>query len=729
LPVSKPEGSTVSLPTVNERAEILYGEQHTTETIVRLFSGAKTKVYSVADKQALSIAVGVEPIWKAILEAKNSKGLQFRMITELTKDNKEYCRQLMQVAEIRHLDSVEGNFGVSDDEYVATAIIVQDAKPLPKLIYCNISEIVQQQQHFFETLWSKALPAEQRLKEIDLGVSRPHTRPVQGGEAILAETIRMIQSSNEYLVSSVPSGLIYAHNYAFDIFSNILQQKRQEAHRGIKWITNLDDPSIMQIAKKFSAMGMEIRHSPIPPLSFGLSDKEVGLTTEKLQDGRLNTTALFSNDPIFIDHFKAIFEELWRSGQNIEDRSNEIQEGLHIETEVMRDPNAIKDKYYEMVSSANSEIMLVLPTAGAFLREEKMGIIRALVFAADRGVRVRILTPTDEKIEPSIERTLSEGKNIEIRKIGHKEQSYPSEAKTKILVVDKGQYLIIEPKDDSKDTFIESVGLAIYSNSKSTVLSYITLFENLWEQTELYEKLQAHDLMQKEFINVAAHELRTPIQPILGAANLLESEFQRTKKDKVELTYREVELLIRNANRLERLSSAILDVARIESNLLRLNKSRFNLASVLTDAVQDLRQQITADAIKRSNERQNGERIKVLYEPSDINVYADRERISQVVYNILNNAVKFTEVGEIKVATSLDEDRILVAISDTGSGIDPVILDKLFTKFATRSNRGTGLGLFISKSIIEAHNGRIWAENNPDGDTGAKFCFEIPLDG
>jgi len=118
--------------------------------------------------------------------------------------------------------------------------------------------------------------------------------------------------------------------------------------------------------------------------------------------------------------------------------------------------------------------------------------------------------------------------------------------------------------------------------------------------------------MQKEFINVAAHELRTPIQPILGAANLLESEFQRTKKDKVELTYREVELLIRNANRLERLSSAILDVARIESNLLRLNKSRFNLASVLTDAVQDLRQQIAADAIKRSNERQNGERIKVL---------------------------------------------------------------------------------------------------------------------
>jgi signal transduction histidine kinase len=234
------------------------------------------------------------------------------------------------------------------------------------------------------------------------------------------------------------------------------------------------------------------------------------------------------------------------------------------------------------------------------------------------------------------------------------------------------------------------------------------------------EQLKNQEKMQKEFINIAAHELRTPVQPILGLSELLLSEEEDEGKRRL------IDVISRNAERLERLTQDILDVTRIESQLLRLNKEKFNLNSVVLSIMEEYKNKI--------GENDRGD-IKLLYNPIEGNniiiVDADRGRITQVVSNLLDNAIKFTEEGTIMVSTEVknggsnNNNIAVVSVKDTGSGIDPEIMPRLFTKFTSKSWKGTGLGLFISKSIIETHGGKIWAENNIDGK-GATFSFSLP---
>jgi signal transduction histidine kinase len=228
------------------------------------------------------------------------------------------------------------------------------------------------------------------------------------------------------------------------------------------------------------------------------------------------------------------------------------------------------------------------------------------------------------------------------------------------------------------------------------------------------EQLKVHDRMQKEFINVAAHELRTPIMPILGDAQYIERQFD-TDDPRIQIEKDQVSSLIRNAKRLDRLASDILDVTRIESKSLKLNKEKFNLKDIVLSNLAD---------IKRFEYEGSGF-PDIKYTPKDIFVYADKGRLSQVIANLLSNAIKFTDKGVISIETSESDGEVIASIRDSGSGIDPEIFPKLFSKFITKSDRGTGLGLFISKSIVESHGGRIWAENNRF-ELGATFYFSLP---
>ena len=233
------------------------------------------------------------------------------------------------------------------------------------------------------------------------------------------------------------------------------------------------------------------------------------------------------------------------------------------------------------------------------------------------------------------------------------------------------------------------------------------------------EQLKVHDKMQKEFINIAAHELRTPIMPILGEVEIIEEDLDpKTKTVKVE--EEQIQLIIRNAKRLDRLASDILDVTKIESNSLKLEKVYFNLNDVLSNSIRDIQNQVSSGDIGTKN-------IKIFYEPVDLKVSGDKERINQVVSNLLSNALKFTDEGFIKIKIENTNNNVIISVEDTGSGIHPEIFPRLFCKFATKSDKGTGLGLYISKNIIDAHGGKIWAQNNRSG-IGATFFFSLPLD-
>lgn len=221
------------------------------------------------------------------------------------------------------------------------------------------------------------------------------------------------------------------------------------------------------------------------------------------------------------------------------------------------------------------------------------------------------------------------------------------------------------------------------------------------------EQLKTHDKMQKEFINIAAHELRTPIQPILAVAEMLEDELGSRKDD--------IRMIVRNARRLERLTQDLLDVAKIEGQSLKLSKEKFDINELVSVLVQDYKKRI---------ERDNDAVIEYGTKEG-ITVEADKERITQVISNLLDNALKFTKKGRIIIFTKRESDgKVAVSVRDTGTGMDPEIIPRLFTKFTSRSQSGTGLGLFISKSIVEAHGGKIWGENNGNG--GATFTFTIP---
>ena len=211
--------------------------------------------------------------------------------------------------------------------------------------------------------------------------------------------------------------------------------------------------------------------------------------------------------------------------------------------------------------------------------------------------------------------------------------------------------------------------------------------------------------------------MRTPIQPILGLADILRS---KETDGAQEAEY--LDVIIRNAKRLQRLTEEILDISRIESKSLDLKKESFNLSEMILNAVADSNNQVAKEH-KDTN-------LKLDFDSKeDIFIEADKSRINQVISNLLSNAIKFTNKGTISITAIAvpNKNEIVVSINDTGRGIDSEMLPRLFTKFATKSTSGTGLGLFISKSIVDAHGGKIWGKNNYPEGKGVTFGFSPPL--
>jgi two-component system, OmpR family, sensor histidine kinase VicK len=556
---------------------------HRTEVINAIsdiFSNANHRIDVCGNSNFPLKISSFESVRKVVIAAKN-RGISLRFIIEITKENLQYCKDLMKITdELRHMDEIEANFGLSETEYLGSITLQEEAL---QATYSNVKEVVEQQQFIFDTLWSKATPAEQKIREIEEGI----------------------------------------------------------------------EPEVI---------------------------------------------------------------------------------------ETIRNPFEIQKIAFELVKSARDEILLIFSTANAFHRQERTGMIKLLKeAAAGRRVQIRILTPIDDLIKGTVQKLIREQQQqnqprIDIRFIGRFSQT-----KIRILVVDKTSSLVVELKDDTKESSYEAMGLATYSNSKSTVLSYVSIFETLWMQTELYEQLvesnnglakayeqleaaneqlKVHEKMQKEFINVASHELRTPIQPILGLSEVLYAKIKDTGQRQL------LDTITRNAKRLQRLTDDILDVTKIESQSLKLNKERFNLNDVITNVIDEM-------IINREfkNEKSDDDNnIKLEYRPKDIFVEADRVRVTQVISNLLNNSIKFTKEGKITITIEKKEDGevVVISIKDTGIGIDSEMFPKLFSKFASKSYQGTGLGLFICKSIVEAHDGKIWAENNNQEKKGATFYFTLP---
>jgi two-component system sensor histidine kinase VicK len=551
-------------PDEHERIDVLQHFQQMTDSLIAFLRNAKESIEVCIDPASVFVVVSFPPYLQGYLDARG-RGVAIKIVTEITTENVDYCKQIMKFAELRHIAGIKGNFGVTETEYITSAIL-QKEEPATQIIYSNAREVIEQQRYIFRSFWSRAIPAKQRIKEIEEGIEPEFVEVITDG--------------------------IKAANLMVDFAKSV----RKEAH------VILSQPKTMEQAEK---LGM-------------------------------------------LDH---------------------------------------------LVHAANSY-----------------------------GAEIRVISPITEENSNLAREIMNQAPNIQIL-------AGPVST-VGLFIQNEQRYFIAEDKDPNAAEASEATSRIIYSNSKNGVKSFKSFFETLWKQSQLYEQLRIaneklilHDNMQKEFINIAAHELRTPIQPILVTTELLDLQFsseqEKAKEEKGEITRDELAILVRNAKRLERLSSNILDIARIESGTLHLNIQEFNLNDVLSALVQDARNVIRNTA---------KEDVITQYVPSDNNIVlkADKDRLSEVVWNLLDNATKFTEKGAISVASRKENSHITISVKDSGSGIDSDVLPKLFTKFVTKSEKGTGLGLYIAKSIIEAHGGKMWAKNNNDGK-GATFTFTLPL--
>lgn len=498
--------------------------------------------------------------------------------------------------------------------------------------------------------------------------------------------------------------------------------------RGVKvrWITDITKENIHYCKEvmKFA----EVRHLHGVRGGFGVSDGNVYSGTAVLQaEGKPIVQLIYSNVKALVEQQVYMFEALWEKATSAEERILEIEKGIKPEViEIIRESEKALQVGIGLIKEATHEILLIFSSANAFKRQAYQNLLALLEDCAKRGIKIKILTPVDEELETVIQNGF---RGIENGLISIRHLDTHMQTRVSILVVDATHSLVTELRRDATSSSIEAMGFSMYSNSKPTVTSYISIFETLWSYVELYDELKCRDIAQREFINVAAHELRGPIQPILGLAEQLHRD-PKIRKSEVFL-----DAIFRNALRLNTLAENILDVARIENRSLKLHKEEFDLRQLIMNAIEDFRNH---DLSKEVSFHTPLERPLL--------VRADKIRIMQVLSNLLRNAVEHSVQREVSdgsesvivmISAEKKDGYIQVSVVDNGQGIGADLMPRLFSKFTTASKSGSGLGLFISKGIVEAHGGKIWASNNFDakltqaGDIvsitkGATFSFTLP---
>jgi two-component system, OmpR family, sensor histidine kinase VicK len=577
----------------------------------------KEKMDIFFDKEAPSIVIDVKE-YRTGYNNIRKRGGRIRAFTEITRENLNHCKELMKlVDELRHLDGVRGGLAISETEYMATTVL-QESAPLTEVIYSNVREVVEQGQYIFDTLWSTATPAEQKINELEEGVERPVIQVITDTHTSISRAFDLISSArHEILVmfASAKTFLLAADAFTLNHYQKALQ-------KGI------------------------------------------------------NLTILV---PVYEDSKK---DTNWASNEGY-----------------VHDDDIYPDDKHNNNGSVN---------VNEQVNKIRKKIPNANLIVTDKSINTRIT----------------------------------------IMVVDNSKSMIWELKDDTLKDPYQAGGIATYSNIPSVASSYASIIQIIRKQTGLYEQLkvskerletlnkqlESHNIIQQEFINIAAHELRTPIQPILG---LSEIALARNKKmlDRDDPQLKEtLEVITRNAKRLHRLTDDILDVTRIDSKVLKLNKESVIIDEVIDSIIDDFRNKIDNTSenqvrlVKKIKSHSNKPKHDAGFS-SVTKLICDKNRTIQIISNLISNAIKFSSnngIITISKEVNVDNKSIVISVIDRGSGIDPDIFPRLFSKFSTRSNHGTGLGLYICKNLVEAQGGRIWAQDNEDGP-GATFSFSLPI--
>jgi hypothetical protein len=436
-----------------------------------------------------SVIATTEPIKNAYRELLR-RGIKPRFITEITEKNIEYCKELRKVVyELRHLEGVTGNFAVGESDYISP-VIQQEARPIARLIHSNARGMIEQQQYFFETLWDKAIPAEQKIREIEEDIPIETTEVVRGIENIVRNQVEGLS------FTKVQHDACVDHTFPASLLSSkmVWDKCLELRNRGVKMRT------ITEITTKNSAYckrmveRMELRHLDDIRGNFSISDRKTYRGTAAMREGEPPTEGIRSTTRVFVEQQQYFFETLWNKAIPARQRIKEIEQGAKRDfVETITDPYEIQKLGFDLIKRAGEEILILFSTANAFRRQVKAGALALLKEAASqRSVKIKILVLVDDNNEAIIaanetRRQLNE-LGIDIRQIKKEEEIYSLQNKLTLLIVDQSVCLTVELEEDKEEeTSEEAIGLATYSNSESTIFAYMSIFENLWMHTKMME--------------------------------------------------------------------------------------------------------------------------------------------------------------------------------------------------------------------------------------------------
>ncbi|HYG00684.1 MAG TPA: HAMP domain-containing sensor histidine kinase [Candidatus Saccharimonadales bacterium] len=738
---------------LHKNTRILYGAENAVGKGVEFMKNTKHKMDITFDHRAPSIVIKIPQYYNGYQDIL-SRGGKIRCITIITQENLAYCEELIKiVTELRHLDNLKGGIAINDHEYMATTVL-QEAQPLTEVIYSNVDEVVEQGQFVFDTLWKNAIPAKQKIRELKEGIKSYETKLIEESSDSLIEDVisQILFNATEINICTSIEGLKYNKNYLTRPLFSLLESKKEVPKR-IRIIVEINRDNF-EMVKRLRNLGIEVKHSKdVFSINYIVTDSDLAVAIKKTGKNAPGDSILYSNDPSYLEHFSKGFDEVWRNGKD----PGRIIKSLEDETELsfiktIDDPMESINLVKTLMMSAETEILGILPSFNSFLRQVDIGTLQVLknIALTKRNLDIRILIAEemDENKQKQIKTIFDKfnDQDFDTNEINDIQLEYRfdgvdnfrlkllnSKLFTEIgfLIVDKKKSLLIESRNIPTMDMLQSIGLSSYSNSFRISKSYASIFEALWNQSELYDKLKVQDRLQKEFINIAAHELRNPVQLLLGFSDIL-----MNSKGNIESCNKFIITINQSTKRLARLIDKVLDVTQLENELLILNKEIFNLEQLVVEIVKEYNNNIhllnkKSIEIEYVSENSISE-DKINPQKKEFGlIYADRIRVIQVIMNLLENAVEFTKDGKIqlKLYQNQDSNELLLSVIDSGSGIDPEVLPKLFTKFVSKSRKGTGLGLYISRKIIEAHNGRVWAENCYDTNNkviGSKFTFSIP---
>ncbi|MGH9985524.1 MAG: histidine kinase dimerization/phospho-acceptor domain-containing protein, partial [Nitrososphaeraceae archaeon] len=550
------------------------------KNMVEALSWVVEKFDACLDHREISLLLAKGEIRKGLLKLNVGKNVRVRILTEITNENVSEIHKIMPSAEIRHLNNIRSNFVVADGrQYLGYAFsnIVQ-----PHGISTNTKVIVEAHQFLFEFLWNASVPAEIRMVQLEKNLPVEKTEILYGQENIVRHFLHDLKYAQERFDSCTD----FTGPSLF-VDSPIWSDYAELPKRGIRlrFITEITREN-MKYCEKLRRV-CELRHLEKVKGNFGIIDGRSYGAGSSAEEGQAPAQLIRSNIRAFVEQQQYFFETLWSKALPAERRIEQIQRGTDEEfIDTMNDPYEVQKLTYELIKSSRVEILIVCATCNAFLRQVRAGSFKLLEqAAADNGVNIRILSPSNKKVLSFMQRydksTFKFHNQIKVRHLKEDLQT-----KISLLLVDKKYSLAVELNDDTKGRTVDAIGLSTYSNSKSTVLSYASIFETLWRQSELYERLEElneelrlRDVAQREFINTAAHELRTPIQPILGLSEIL----LESNKDEDLKEY--LIIIARNAERLHRLTNNILDVTKIEGRILSLDKGMVDLDDLISSLV------------------------------------------------------------------------------------------------------------------------------------------------